>query len=71
MSPILKCSKDESRSVDLGRHVVLNISKHIYESGRNIAVDNSSNSLQLTRVLKITTYYSGWNSKINKKRNIK
>lgn len=46
------CGKDPTRSEDLGMHVVLKLSDHIKNTGRNITCDNFFTSLKLARELK-------------------
>ena len=44
--------KDPQRTQDLGMHVVLKLSEHLKNSGRNITCDNFFTSLKLARELK-------------------
>lgn len=48
----LYTGKDDTRTTDLGMHVVLKLVKHIHFTGRNITTDNFFTSLKLARELK-------------------
>ena len=41
--------KDESQTEELGMHVVLSLTSHLYEIGRNVTCNNFFTSLKLAR----------------------
>jgi hypothetical protein len=43
--------KDETRTQELGMHIVLNLTSHLHGSGRNVTCDNFFTSLKLVREL--------------------
>ena len=45
--------KDESRTEELGKHVALSLTSHLYGTRRNVTCDNFFTSLKLARKLSL------------------